>query len=343
MRRRHHPQVCYVVERALAFERLERAIEDRQVLRFQPGTQRRDVAATFHIFNRVERVDVSDDAVDLIRVVAEFLERWLDGLIDNFQHAAAREQFVFHQRDVRFDAGRVAVHQKTDCAGRCEHRHLRVAIAVALAKLGRALPSFGSFLFQVSEFIDIGDVVHSATMQIDHFQHRIDIVLRHRFRNAAAPRIVITWKWAHRLRQPRALFVRFAGHDRRDGAAQRAPLHAVVSVSVTHDQRSQIRVTEPERPENVRVLRDFSDGVARVIDHDLLRGDEDARRRFESLDIERAVCCFEFQQIERREIARRVVEEEVLRAVVNEDSVGDKMAADRLGQVIHIFDSGRLD
>ena len=185
---------------------------------------------------------------------------------------------------------------------------------MALAKLGRALPSFGSFLFQVSEFIDIGDVVHSATMQIDHFQHRIDIVLRHRFRNAAAPRIVITWKWAHRLRQPRALFVRFAGHDRRDGAAQRAPLHAVVSVSVTHDQRSQIRVTEPERPENVRVLRDFSDGVAGIIDYDFLRGDEDAHRRFESLDIEHAVCCFEFQQIERREIACGVVEEEVLAA-----------------------------
>ena len=35
LRRGHHPQMRHIIERALAFERFERAIENRQVLRLQ--------------------------------------------------------------------------------------------------------------------------------------------------------------------------------------------------------------------------------------------------------------------------------------------------------------------
>ena len=108
------------------------------------------------------------------------------------------------------------------------------------------------------------------------------------------------------------MFVSFAGHDGGDRATERPAFHAVVTVTVTHDKRADIRVTEPERAEDMRVLRDFFDRIARVIDNDLLRSDENAHRRFESLDIKIAVGGLELHQIKRREIAGRVVEEEVL-------------------------------
>ena len=64
-----------------------------------------------------------------------------DGAIHDLQHAAAGEQFVFHQRDVGLDPGRVAIHQERDRAGRREHGDLRVAITVLLPSSQRADPS----------------------------------------------------------------------------------------------------------------------------------------------------------------------------------------------------------
>ena len=69
----------------------------------------------------------------------------------------------------------------------------------------------------------------------------------------------------------------------------RAAFLAVVAVAVAHDERAEIRVAEPERAEDVRVLRDLLDRIAGVIDQDFLRGNEDAHRRLEALDVEDAV------------------------------------------------------
>ena len=89
-----------------------------------------------------------DDALDLLGVVTEFFQRGFDRLVDDLEHAAAGEQFVFHQRDVRLDAGRVAIHQETDRAGRREHGDLRVAITVSLAELGRASQTLAASSFR---------------------------------------------------------------------------------------------------------------------------------------------------------------------------------------------------
>ena len=70
---------------------------------------------------------------DFRLVVTEPAQRVGHAAVDDLQHAAAGEQFVFHQRDVGFDAGGVAVHQEGDGAGRREHGDLRVAVAVLLA------------------------------------------------------------------------------------------------------------------------------------------------------------------------------------------------------------------
>ena len=74
-------------------------------------------------------------------VVAEALQRFGHGAIDDLQHAAAREEFVFHQRDVGFDAGRVAIHEERDGAGRGEHGDLRIAVAVLLCLVRGRDPS----------------------------------------------------------------------------------------------------------------------------------------------------------------------------------------------------------
>src|SRR5207247_1890522 len=82
-------------------------------------------------------------------------------------------------------------------------------------------------------------------------------------------RVVIAGERSQRLRHARALFVSFTGHDAGDGATQRPAFHAVVTVAVTHDERAEIRITQPQRAENMRVLRDVFDRVACVIDDDL--------------------------------------------------------------------------
>src|SRR5690349_12409237 len=66
----------------------------------------------------------------------------------------------------------------------------------------------------------------------------------------------------------------------------------------------------------MRVLGDLLDWITRVIDYDLLRGDEDPHRRLESFDVELAVGSFELHQIQRREVASGVVEKEIFAARV---------------------------
>ena len=73
LRRAHHLQMPAVVDEARALRRLERAVEDRQVA----------VLQVLGLLDRVVRVDVLDDASDLLRVVAEAPERRRHRLVDD--------------------------------------------------------------------------------------------------------------------------------------------------------------------------------------------------------------------------------------------------------------------
>ena len=218
LRRRHHPEMRHVSEAALAFVGLERAIENRDMLRLESRRNRRSIGIR-NIFDRVERVDVRDDAFDLLGIVAEFFQRRRDRLVHDFQHAAAGEQFVFHQRDVGLDPGRVAIHQEADRAGRRENGDLRVAIAMAPAEFRGAIPDSGRFLFQVGKFFVRGDLTHRRAMELNHFLHGRDVVLRHWLGHAAAPRIAIAGERSHHPRDLSALLIRLSGHDRGDRTA----------------------------------------------------------------------------------------------------------------------------
>jgi hypothetical protein len=66
----------------------------------------------------------------------------------------------------------------------------------------------------------------------------------------------------------------------------------------------------------VAVLLDGGRRIARVVDDDFLRGDERANGRLVAHDIELAVGFHELHQVDRREVARRVIEKHVFRAGV---------------------------
>src|SRR5205814_4432124 len=83
------------------------------------------------------------------------------------------------------------------------------------------------------------------------------------------------------------------------------------------NERAEIGVTEPERAEDVRILRDFFDGVAGVVDNNFLRGNENAHGRFKAVDIEHAVRFLELHQIKRSQIAGGVIEEKVFTAGIS--------------------------
>src|SRR5205807_7825824 len=134
-------------------------------------------------------------------------------------------------------------------------------ITVAFAEFRRAVPNFRRLFFQISELFVRCDLTHRRAMQLDHLMHRRDVILRRRLRHAAAMRVTVAGEWSHRPRDPGALLVRFAGHNRSDGAANGAAFHAVVTVPVTHDERAEIGVAKSERAEDVGVLGYFLDRV----------------------------------------------------------------------------------
>ena len=63
----------------------------------------------------------------------------------------------------------------------------------------------------------------------------------------------------------------------------------------------------------MRVLRDFLDRIARIVDDDFLCGNEYSHRRFEPLDVERALRVFELHQVQRGEVAGGIIEKEIFR------------------------------
>src|SRR4029079_13005589 len=83
---------------------------------------------------------IVDDALDRGLVIAERGKTLRHHTVDDLEIAAAGELLEFDQREVRLDAGGIAVHDETDSSGRRDHCRLRVAVAMLPAKLDGALP-----------------------------------------------------------------------------------------------------------------------------------------------------------------------------------------------------------
>ena len=79
---------------------------------------------------------------------------------------------------------------------------------------------------------------------------------------------------------------------------------------------------------------DVAEFVTCKADEDLLRQEHDVARMLERLHVELAVLAAELHQVERREVARRVVDRHVLAAVGHDERVHDVRMMKRLGKVV---------
>ena len=80
------------------------------------------------------------DLGQLSLAIAKRPQAFGHGAVDDFEIAAAGQFLEFHQREIRLDAGGVAIHHQADGAGGGHDRDLRIAIAMRLAEFQGAVP-----------------------------------------------------------------------------------------------------------------------------------------------------------------------------------------------------------
>ena len=108
-----------------------------------------------------------------------------------------------------------------------------------------------------------------------------------------------------------------AGQDRGEGAAESPPLLAVVGDAALHQHRPEVRVAQSEGAIAPAELGDLLRGEARHQHRDLEHHRPDPGRVLVALPVEAPrLRVEELEQVDRREVARGVVEEHVLRAGV---------------------------
>ena len=122
-------------------------------------------------------------------------ERPRHGVVHDLHQAAADERLVLHERDVRLDAGRVAVHHEADRARWRDHCRLRVAVAVLAARARARCPSSRAPASCSQRPVSSSGIcVHSCPVLFDHAQHRLGVRLIARERAPSAPRRRRTWR-----------------------------------------------------------------------------------------------------------------------------------------------------
>ncbi len=147
-----------------------------------------------------------------------------------------------------------------------------------------------------------GLAVGGAAVVADHPQHRLGV-------------LGIAGEGAQLLRHLGRGGIGDAGHDRGQRAAERPALVAVIAQPHVHQQAADIGVAEAEGAELVAQLRDRRAGELRHHHADLERDHPQPGGVDIGLGVELAVLQ-EGQQVHRRQVAGRVVQEHVFRARV---------------------------
>ncbi len=267
---------------------------------------------------------VGDHVVDLPLDVAERPERVGHGAVDDLEIAAAGELLELDQGEVGLDAGGVAVHDEADGAGRGDDGDLRVAITVPLAEAERRAPGRPRRFAQRGEgraalyergVIERGRgdrqalvagnlAVGGALVVADDAQHR----LRVRLHAGEGARLGGEFGRGR---------IGAAGHHRRQRAADRPPLVRIVGDAAGHQEAADVGVAEAERAVLVGEPGDLLRGELRHRHRDFERQRPQPDRVLVGCDIKDFCLRVEkLQQVQRGEIAGRVVEEHVFRARV---------------------------
>src|SRR6185503_13918182 len=161
----HHLEVSHVSDAARALGWLEGAIEDGEVI----------VLDVWRPFDGAGGIDVADDGVGLLMVVAELEQGRRNGVVYDLDHPAANQLLVLHEREIGLDAGGVAIHEEADRTGGRENGDLRVAVTKLLAVSQSFVPaSFGS-LVERSGNVGLVDVIHRSPVHADYVEERLAI------------------------------------------------------------------------------------------------------------------------------------------------------------------------
>ena len=245
-------------------------------------------------------VDVGDDLVDLLGRVAEAAQRPRDRLVDDRHVPAADELLELDEPEVGLDAGGVAVHQERDRPGRGEHRGLAVAHAVLLAVAHRGIPRLAARRRPRRRARPARvDRVRRVAVHPQHVEH-VRLVLGE------------PGERAHPAGRAGAGGVGVAGHQRGQRRGPCPALGRVVGQTERHQQRPEVGVAEAELAERPGGLADLLRRVVGPADEDLLGGEHHLDGVPEALDVEAVVVAEELEQVDRRQVARRVVEVDVL-------------------------------
>ena len=105
-------------------------------------------------------------------------------------------------------------------------------------------------------------------------------------------------------------------HQRGDGGGPRPPGVGVVRDAEGHQEPAEVGVSETELAKRAGGRGDLRCRVVRPPDQDVLGGDEETDAVGEPVAVERSVAVGEPQEVQRREVARGVVQMEVLAARV---------------------------
>ncbi len=103
----------------------QRAIEDRQMLGLEAG-RAFDGASCDRCTKRSAKSPPGE--------YPRRMQRLRNGVVDDLDQAAADQLLVLHQRQIRLDAGGVAIHHEADGAGGREHGYLRILVAVLVRR-----------------------------------------------------------------------------------------------------------------------------------------------------------------------------------------------------------------
>ena len=260
---------------------------------------------------------MGDHVVDLLLGISQNPQCVGHRAVDDLEIAAAGQLLELDQREIRLDAGGVAVHHQPDRSGRGNDGRLRVSEAVPFAKLHGPVPAlpcrFGKFgngavlaaqrNREDGQFLVSGNFAANRPPVVAHDPKHVGGVPFVARKRAELP--------GH-FRRNR---VGFTAQDRCQRGAGRPALVGIVADPHVHQQTAEVCVAESQGPEPVRQL---GNSLRRKLGHqhrDLQRHRQQPDRVQVLGDVEAAVIV-EVQEVYGRKVAGRVVEEHVFRAGV---------------------------
>ena len=245
-----------------------------------------------------------NDAVDDWLFVAEVLQRAWHRLVDDGHVAATHQLLELHQTEVGLDACGVTVHHEADGAGRCEHRGLAVAYAVFFAVAHCCSPRSSCCFDEVGlHNIGVVDLFVGIAVHAQYVEH-VSLV------GSEAS------EWPHAAGDTSTRCISMTSHHRGERCRPGPTTVRVVRHTQGHQECTDVGVAQAQLTEESAVFSDLFRWVVGVAHQNFLRGEHHFDGVAVRIDIERIVVVEVLEQVDRRQVARRVVDVHVFAARV---------------------------